>query len=113
MDAPRRVSLHPLSPPAGSTLGIFGLGLIGSIAVQYGAGMGMKILAWGQQASAAKAAAAGYDFAASKEDLFERSDVLSLHVRLGPDTKGIVGADDLARMKPTALLVNTSRAELI
>jgi D-3-phosphoglycerate dehydrogenase len=71
------------------------------------------VLAWGQETSAAKAKAAGYDFAAGKADLFERSDVLSLHVRLRPDTRGIVGPDDLARMKPTALLVNTSRAELI
>lgn len=98
---------------AGSTLGIFGLGSIGSIVARAGAGMGMKILAWGQQASAAKAKAAGYDFASSKVELFERSDVLSLHVRLRPDTNGIVGPDDLARMKPTALLVNSSRAELI
>ncbi len=101
---------HRLS---GSTLGIFGLGTIGSLVARAGAGMGMRILAWGQAESAAKAQAAGYDFAASKTDLFERSDVLSLHVRLRPDTRGIVGPDDLARMKPTALLVNTSRAELI
>ena len=72
----------------------------------------MSILAWGQDTSAA-GPAAGYDFAASKADLFQRSDVLSLHVRLRPDTRGIVGPEDLARMKPTALLVNTSRAELI
>ena len=101
---------HRLS---GSTLGIFGLGAIGSLVAKAGAGMGMHVLAWGQATSAAKAKAAGYDFAASKDDLFERSDVLSLHVRLRPDTRGIVGPDDLARMKPTALLVNTSRAELI
>jgi D-3-phosphoglycerate dehydrogenase len=101
---------HRLS---GSTLGIFGLGVIGSLVARAGAGMGMKVLAWGQATSAAKAKAAGYDFAASKADLFERSDVLSLHVRLRPDTRGIVGPEDLARMKPTALLVNTSRAELI
>ena len=101
---------HRLS---GSTLGIFGLGAIGSIVAKAGAGMGMHVLAWGQQTSAAKAAAAGYEFAASKADLFERSDVLSLHVRLRPDTRGIVGPEDLARMKPTALLVNTSRAELV
>jgi D-3-phosphoglycerate dehydrogenase len=101
---------HRLS---GSTLGIFGLGAIGSIVARSGAGMGMHVLAWGQATSAAKAKAAGYDFAASKADLFERSDVLSLHVRLRPDTRGIVGPEDLARMKPTALLVNTSRAELI
>jgi D-3-phosphoglycerate dehydrogenase len=98
---------------AGSTLGIFGLGAIGSLVARAGAGMGMKVLAWGQETSARKAEAAGYDFAAGKSDLFERSDVLSLHVRLRPDTRGIVGPDDLARMKPTALLVNTSRAELI
>ncbi len=98
---------------AGSTLGIFGLGTIGSIVARAGAGLGMQVLAWGQQSSAAKAAAAGYAFAASKAELFERSDVLSLHVRLRPNTRGIVGLDDLARMKPTALIVNTSRAELI
>jgi D-3-phosphoglycerate dehydrogenase len=98
---------------AGSTLGIFGLGAIGSLVARAGAGLGMHVLVWGQQTSAAKAKAAGYDFAASKADLFERADVLSLHVRLRPETAGIVGPDDLARMKPTALLVNTSRAELI
>src|ERR1700710_1713176 len=101
---------HRLS---GSTLGIFGLGAIGSLVARAGAGMGMHVLAWGQETSAARAKAAGYDFAASKADLFERSDVLSLHVRLRSDTRGIVGPDDLARMKPTSLLVNTSRAELI
>jgi D-3-phosphoglycerate dehydrogenase len=101
---------HRLS---GSTLGIFGLGAIGSIVARAGAAMGMHILAWGQATSAAKAAASGYEFAASKADLFERSDVLSLHVRLRADTSGIVGPDELSRMKPTSLLVNTSRAELI
>ncbi len=101
---------HRLS---GSILGIFGLGAIGSIVARAGAGMGMNVLVWGQETSAAKAEAAGYGFASSKADLFARSDVLSLHVRLRPDTRGIVGSDDLARMKPTALLVNTSRAELI
>lgn len=98
---------------AGSTLGILGLGAIGSIVAKAGAGMGMNVLVWGRAASAAKAKAAGYDFAVSKADLFERADVLSLHVRLRPDTRGIVGSGELARMKPTALLVNTSRAELI
>jgi D-3-phosphoglycerate dehydrogenase len=75
--------------------------------------MGMHVLAWGQETSAAKAKAAGYDFATSMADLFARSDVLSLHVRLRPETRGSVGPGELARMKPTALLVNTSRAELI
>ena len=73
----------------------------------------MKVLVWGRDTSAAKASAAGYDFATTKADLFERSDVLTLHVRLRPDTRGIVGREDLARMKTTALLVDTSRADLI
>ena len=101
---------HRLS---GSTLGIFGLGNIGALVARAGAGMGMHILAWGQETSARRAAEAGYDFAASKEDLFRRADVLSLHVRLRPETRGIVGPAELALMKPTALLINTSRAELI
>jgi len=96
-----------------STLGIFGLGNIGSLVARAGAGMGMRILAWGQDTSARRAAEAGYDFAASKEDLFRQSDVLSLHVRLRPETHGIVGPAELALMKPTALLINTSRAELV
>ena len=97
----------------GSTLGIFGLGHIGQLVAQGGRGLGMEILVWGQKSSLEKAAAAGYTAAASKADLFERSDVLSLHVRLRPETRGIVGPDDLARMKPTALIVNTARAEII
>ncbi len=108
-DWPNTLS-HRLS---GSILGIFGLGAIGSLVARAGAGMGMRVLAWGQQTSAAKAAAAGYQFAASKADLFARSDVLSLHLRLRSETAGIVAPDDLASMKSTALLVNTARAELI
>jgi len=97
----------------GSTLGIFGLGAIGSLVAQAGRGLGMNVLAFGQEGTHARAAAAGYEVAGSKAEFFERSDVLSLHVRLKPDTRGIVGPADLARMKPTALIVNTSRAELI
>jgi D-3-phosphoglycerate dehydrogenase / 2-oxoglutarate reductase len=97
----------------GSTLGIFGLGAIGQLVAEGGRGLGMDILVWGQKNSLAKAAAAGYAPATSKQELFERSDVLSLHVRLTQETRGLVGAEDLARMKPTALLVNTARAELI
>jgi D-3-phosphoglycerate dehydrogenase / 2-oxoglutarate reductase len=97
----------------GSTLGIFGLGAIGQLVAEGGRGLGMEILVWGQQGSRDKAAAAGYSAAASKQELFERSDVLSLHVRLTRETRGIVSADDLARMKPTALIVNTARAELV
>lgn len=97
----------------GSTLGIFGLGVIGSLVAEAGRGLGMNILAFGQQGTAARAGAAGYEVAASKAAFFERSDVLSLHLRLKADTRGIVGAEDLARMKPTALIVNTARAGLI
>src|SRR5262245_22091254 len=97
----------------GSTLGIFGLGAIGALVAEGGRGLGMNVLVWGQKASLEKAAAAGYANATSKQDLFARSDVLSLHVRLTRDTRGIVSAADLAGMKPTALIVNTARAELI
>jgi D-3-phosphoglycerate dehydrogenase len=97
----------------GSTLGIFGLGAIGQLVAKGGEGLGMNILIWGQKSSLEKAAAAGYASAPSKQALFERSDVLSLHVRLTHDTHGIVGPNDLDRMKPTALIVNTARAELI
>jgi len=97
----------------GSTLGIFGLGAIGSLVAAAGRGLGMNVLVWGQQGSFERARAAGYEVASSKEEFFERSDVLSLHVRLKPDTRGIIGPADLARMKPTSLLVNVSRAELI
>jgi D-3-phosphoglycerate dehydrogenase / 2-oxoglutarate reductase len=97
----------------GSTLGIFGLGAIGQLVAEGGRGLGMNVLVWGQENSRKKAATAGYAAAASKDELFERSDVLCLHVRLTRDTRGIIGAADLARMKPTALIVNTARAELI
>jgi D-3-phosphoglycerate dehydrogenase len=97
----------------GSTLGIFGLGHIGALVAEGGRGLGMKVLVWGQKNSLEKAAAAGYQAAKSKAELFERSDVLSVNVRLRPETRGIVGPDDLARMKPTALFVNVARAELV
>jgi len=97
----------------GSTLGIFGLGAVGQLVAEGGRGLGMEILVWGQKSSLEKARVAGYASAASKQALFERSDVLSLHVRLTRETHGIVGLDDLDRMKPTALIVNTARAELM
>jgi D-3-phosphoglycerate dehydrogenase len=97
----------------GSTLGVYGLGAIGSLVAEAARGMGMRVLAFGRDKTAAAARAAGYDVATSKAELFETSDVLSLHVRLTAETRGIVGAEDLARMKPTALIINTSRAELI
>jgi D-3-phosphoglycerate dehydrogenase len=97
----------------GSTLGILALGAIGTLVAQAGRGLGMNVLVWGREKTLEKAKAAGYALAASQDELFERSDVLSLHARLTPETRGLVGADDLARMKPTALIVNVSRAELI
>ncbi len=97
----------------GKTLGIWGYGKIGQLVAGYGRAFGMKVLVWGRQAAREKAAADGYQTAASCEDLFAQSDVLSLHLRLNEETTGIVTLEDLGRMKPTALLVNTSRAELI
>jgi len=97
----------------GSTLGIFGLGAIGELVTQGGKGLGMNVLVWGREASRAKARDLGFAVAESSAELFERSDVLSLHVRLSKETRGIVGPAELARMKPTALLVNSGRAELI
>jgi len=97
----------------GSTLGIFGLGAVGSLVAEGGKGLGMKVLAFGQKNTAEKAAAAGYEVARSKAELFERSDVLSISIRLQRETRGIVGLEDFARMKPTALFVNVARAELV
>src|SRR6058998_1240518 len=97
----------------GKALGIYGYGRIGAVVAGYGKAFGMKVLAWGREASLTKAREDGHAVAASKEALFAESDVLSLHLRLIDATRGIVTAADLARMKPTALLVNTSRAGLI
>ena len=97
----------------GKTLGIYGYGRIGSVVAGYGKAFGMKVLVWAREASLARAKADGYAVAPSKEAFFEECDVISLHIRLVDATRGIVTAGDLARMKPTALIVNTSRAPLI
>lgn len=97
----------------GRTLGISGYGKIGSIVAGYGRAFGMQVLVWGREGSLARARADGFDTATSQTDLFRRADVLSLHIKLVKETRGIVTAADLAEMKPSALLVNTSRAELI
>ena len=97
----------------GKTLGIWSYGKIGEILAGYGRAFGMRILVWGGEASTQRAATDGYAVANSKAEFFEQSDVLSLHLRLGSETNSIVTLDDLSRMKPTALFVNTSRAELI
>jgi D-3-phosphoglycerate dehydrogenase / 2-oxoglutarate reductase len=97
----------------GKTLGIWGYGRIGELVAGYGRAFGMQVLVWGSETARERAKAAGHTAAESREAFFEQSDVLSLHLRLADDTRGLVRLDDLSRMKPTSLLVNTSRAELI
>jgi D-3-phosphoglycerate dehydrogenase len=97
----------------GRTLGIYGYGRIGSVVAAYGRAFGMNLLVWAREASLLRASEDGCVTASSKAEFFERCDVLSLHMRLVDATRGIVTAEDLACMKPTALLVNTSRAGLI
>jgi D-3-phosphoglycerate dehydrogenase / 2-oxoglutarate reductase len=97
----------------GKTLGIYGYGRIGSTVAGYGKAFGMNILVWAREASLIRAKTDGYAIAKSKKEFFEVTDVLSLHMRLVPATKNIVTAADLACMKPDALLVNASRAQLI
>lgn len=97
----------------GKTLGIWGYGKIGQLVAGYGRAFGMDVQIWGSEASRLKAQADGYQTAESRAAFFEHCDVLSLHLRLCDETRGLVTAEDLARMKPTALFVNTSRAELL
>jgi D-3-phosphoglycerate dehydrogenase / 2-oxoglutarate reductase len=97
----------------GATLGIWGYGKIGRLVAGFGRAFGMRVLVWGRDASRAAAREGGHDVAADKEQLFREADVLSLHLRLNDATRGAVQAGDLARMKPDALFVNTSRAELL
>ena len=97
----------------GKTLGLYGYGRIAQAVAGYGKAFGMKVLVWAREEARARAVAEGYSVAASKKEFFEQSDILSLHMRLVPDTRGIVTAADLALMKPSAILVNTSRAPLI
>jgi D-3-phosphoglycerate dehydrogenase len=97
----------------GKTLGIYGYGRIGATVAGYGRAFGMNVLVWARDASRERARTDGYPVAPSKREFFEQCDVISLHMRLVAETRGIVSRDDLSRMKPTALLVNTSRALLI
>ncbi|MES2228406.1 MAG: D-2-hydroxyacid dehydrogenase family protein [Pseudomonadota bacterium] len=97
----------------GKTLGIWGYGRIGQIVAGYGKAFGMHITIWGSESARERAAADGHVAAPGCEAFFEACDVLSLHLRLHESTRGVVKLDALSRMKPTALLVNTSRAELI
>ncbi len=97
----------------GKTLGVWGYGRIGQLVAGYGKAFGMQVMVWGSEASRDRAVADGHAAAPSREAFCSESDVLTLHLRLTDQTRHIVEADDLNRMKPTALLVNTSRAELI
>ena len=97
----------------GKTMGIYGYGRIGAVVAGYAKAFGMNVLVWSREASLARARADGYVAARGKEAFFEECDIVSLHMRLVESTRGIVTAADLGRMKPTALIVNTSRAPLI
>jgi D-3-phosphoglycerate dehydrogenase len=97
----------------GKTLGIYGYGRIGAVVASYARAFGMKVLVWAREPAMAKARADGYETASHKAAFFEQCDVISLHMRLVDATRGIVKAEDLARMKPSSILVNTSRAPLI
>ena len=97
----------------GKTLGIYGYGRIGATVAGYGKAFGMNVLVWAREPSLQRARSDGYSVAQSKREFFESCDVISLHMRLVSETRGIVTGDDLSCMKPTALIVNTSRAPLI
>jgi D-3-phosphoglycerate dehydrogenase len=97
----------------GRTLGVYAYGRIGSVVAGYGKAFGMNVMCWGRAGSLERAKEAGFGVAPSREAFFESADVLALHLPLNAETRGLVKAQDLARMKPTALLVNTSRAQII
>jgi D-3-phosphoglycerate dehydrogenase len=97
----------------GKTLGIHGYGRIGGAVAGYGQAFGMRVVIWAREASRQRAHDNGLEVANSREDFYSRCDVITLHMRLVPDTRGSITDADLARMKPTSLLVNTSRAGLI
>ena len=97
----------------GRVLGIHGLGKIGALVALTGKSFGMRVLAFGGEASRGRATEAGYEFARDKQQLYAESDVLSVNLRLSQQTRHMITAEDLALMKPTALFVNTARAEVI
>ena len=96
----------------GKTLGVYGLGKIGEPVAATGASFGMRVLCYAREATAARAQALGYEAAKSRQEFFEQADILSVNLRMSESTRGIITAADLAHMKPTALIVNTARAEL-
>jgi phosphoglycerate dehydrogenase-like enzyme len=97
---------------AGRTLGVLGLGNIGGAVARIGKAFGMQVIAWSQNLTEERAAEAGAVLL-SKEELFKRSDILTIHLVLSNRTRGLVGAKELALMKPTARLVNTSRGPIV
>jgi D-3-phosphoglycerate dehydrogenase len=97
----------------GKTLGIYAFGKIGSIVAGVGKAFGARVVCWGREGSTGRAKAAGFEAASGREAFFSEADILCLHLPLNKETRGIVTGEDLARMKETALLVNTSRAGLI
>jgi D-3-phosphoglycerate dehydrogenase len=97
----------------GRTLGVYGYGRIGKQVAGFGKAFGMRVLIWSREKARQEAIGDGYEVARSREALYEEADVLSMHVRLVPETRGMVKAADLERMKSTAVFVNTSRAELV
>jgi phosphoglycerate dehydrogenase-like enzyme len=97
---------------AGKTIGIIGLGRLGSYMARYCRALNMNVLAWSQNLTAEKAQAAGATFV-SKEELLLHSDAVSIHLVLSPRSRGLIGASDIARMKPGAILINTSRGPIV
>jgi D-3-phosphoglycerate dehydrogenase len=97
----------------GKTLGVIGLGKLGTRVSKIAKTLGMKVIAWSQNLTAERCSEAGVDYARSKEALLRQADVVTLHIVLGPRTRGLIGAKELALMKPTAYLVNTSRGPLV
>ncbi|MCK9861054.1 D-2-hydroxyacid dehydrogenase family protein [Paenibacillus sp. ATY16] len=97
----------------GKRLGLLGLGHIGTNVARIGQAFGMQVMAWSQNLTAEKAAAAGVTLASSKEELLESSDIVSVHLVLGDRTRGLIGARELERMRPTAFLINTSRGPIV
>ena len=95
------------------TLGIYAYGKIGSVVANVGRAFGMKVICLGREASTARAREAGFEATTDRKAFFESADIVSIHLPLNKETRGIVTAEDLAHMKPTALLANTSRAPII
>lgn len=97
----------------GKTLGVYAFGRIGCLVAAIGRAFGMQVVCWGREGSLAKAREAGFPVAASRATFFESSDIISLHIPLNKETRGLITSADLARMRASALIVNTSRAQLI